>query len=296
MRRFILCLSAACAVLFACQREDAPCNCDSRMITFGVRATGAGIATRAYAENTAASVQQSGFNVAAVNGISLMFNSFASYIGGVYLPEGSPYYFPASGSLDFYAAFPASHSVNVMSGVATLSYEQDADEDLLVCAVSGATSQGRSVDIVFDHALSLLRFKALGANADVIYKVTSVKVGAPSSALYSFSEGAWLNTGSYGDVVYSSAVTTLGSSATVIDGAVTVIPCIPVVSVEWSVYAPDGNTLIGSYSSSKSLGVALSMGHETTVILTLPGGDVDGISFSVNVNPWVSEEHNLILD
>lgn len=287
---------AAFAALAACQREEAPCNCDSQMITFGISGIGARMTTRAYAENTAASVQESGFSVAAVNGTSLMFNSVASYSGGVYLPQGSPYYFPASGSLDFYAAFPASHDVNVTSGVATLSYEQDADEDLLVCAVMGATSQGQSVGIVFDHALSLLRFKALGANGDVVYKVTSVKVGAPSSALYSFSEGAWLNAGSYGDVVYSSAVTTLGSSATVIDGAVTVIPCIPVVSVEWSVYAPDGNTLIGSYSSSKSLGAALSMGHETTVTLTLPDGEVDGVSFSVNVNPWVPEEHNLILD
>ncbi len=289
-----LCLTAS-LLLASCQENIDQPVFEKGQIVFGVEGVGASVATKAYGENTAAQLQANGFKVAGVTSAnSVMFNAVASYASGVYSPAGGPYYFPASGTMSFFAAYPQDRTVDVdASGAATLSWSHDPDVDLLAAKNVGVSATSSSVALTFDHVLTLLKFKAEGTDASVVYKVKNITVRVPGSGVYSFADNAWTAGGTNVSQVYSDAVTTL-SGVTDIDGAVTVVPCTPIVAVEWDTYASDGTTLIASYSDSKSLGTAVSIGKTATITLKLPNSDSNDITFTVEVNPWGSENHDLV--
>lgn len=298
MRKFLSFALAATIVMVSCQKNgqpDKPVQPADNSISFGLSGILAEVQTRIYSENTATEVQANGFNVAGITGSTTMFNEKATFANLKYSPVNGPYYYPATGTMNFYAAYPVTQNVTVSGSTATLSYTQNPDTDLLAAKSTAVAASDNSVALAFDHILSLMKFKAIGADEKVIYKVKSVKINAPLSGDYTYSSNDWSNLSSTADYVYSSSVTQL-SGTTDISGAVTIIPCIPTIKVEYDVYSKNGSTLIHSYSKTKALSAAVSQGKECTVTMTLPNDAAKEISFAITVNPWGSESQDITFE
>lgn len=295
MRRICI-LLAFIAVAASCTREaeNVHASAEDNVISFGVAGVGMSVETKAYSESTVAKVKAGGFGVAALNGTTLLFNKTAVWdeAASSYSPSDGPYYWPASGTVDCYAVYPASQAVTVSGSAASLSYAHDGDTDLIAAKVTGAESSSSPVSLTFSHVLSLVKFKAVGSDSNVKYKVKCVKVTVPSSGKYDYASGAWSDTTAKAQQVFSSSVVTL-SGTTVIPGTMTVIPCKPAVYVEWETYSPEGDVLIHSYSDIKTLDAGVAMGKESTITLTLPNSSAVGICFTVGVGAWGSESHNM---
>lgn len=314
MRKILYVFSLALAMtLLASCNERLDCDCQVDEIVFGVEPMQA-VATKAYEESTASSLQAGGFKVAGVTSApSLMFNAVASFEGGVYKPAGGPFYFPSAGTMSFYAAYPASQAISWSAqGGATMAWTNNCDVDLLAAASENVQSGSSSVALSFDHILTLLKIKAVGTDQSVIYKVKSVKVQVPGSGTFTFGAtpaSPWSNLGSNVEVVYSSETTTLDpvtypynaeahTGGTPIAGALTIIPCSPTVEVAWETYAADGTTLIASYGPmTRQLASPVTMGKTAVVTLLLPNADASTLGFSVTVTPWGEDEnHELIFN
>ncbi len=299
MKKFLSIALAATVVMASCQKNEQPVQpvqTDDNSISFGLSGMLAEVQTRAYSENTATQVQANGFNVAGITGTTTMFNEKATFADAKYSPVNGPYYYPASGTMDFYAAYPTTQNVTVAGGAATLSYTQNPDTDLLAAKATAVAASDNSVALAFDHILSLMKFKAIGADNKVIYKVKSVKINAPTSGTYAYATDTWTAGTSTEDNVYSSTLTKL-SGTTAISGAVTVIPCTPTITVEYDVFALDGSeTLIHSYTKTKALSSAVSKGKECTVTMTLPNDAAKEITFTITVNQWGSESQDITFD
>lgn len=288
-------LVAAVSLVSACQKDvTTPVKSNEGIISFGVKGIGVEALTKAYSENTATEIQANGFNVAGITGTTLIFNEKATYAESKYSPVNGPYYYPASGTMDFYAVYPVSQEITVASGVATLSYTQDVDTDLLAAKSTGVSASGNPVALTFDHIKTLMKFKAVGNDTKAVYKVTGIKVTAPTSGTYAYAAGSWTNGTTTDDYVYSSSTTTI-SGTTDIEGAITILPCTPTISVTYDVYAQDGTTLVQQYSKSAALSSAVSIGKTCTVTLHLPNDDVKDINFTITVNPWGSESQDMNL-
>lgn len=266
------------------------------MIRFGVDGLKAEVLTKAYSENTLSSVESAGFNIAGLVGSTAMFNDHASLSSSFWYPDSGPYYYPSSGTMDFYGVFPVSQSISLSGSAATLDYTQNADTDLLVARSHDVSASESAVALTFDHALSLVRFNAVGSDPKALYKVKTIKITTPTSGTYNyganFAAETWTPGGETAQLTYSSTVTTLDGT-TAIAGGMTVIPCTPTIYVEWDTYTLDGTSLVASYSDSKALGSALAKGVESTITLTLPNADAVPIFFSVAVNPWGSASLSL---
>lgn len=284
-----------CALLAACGKEPvvpvvAP---EQGVICFGDCTVGVEVETRAYAENKAADILANGFGCACVTSQGVtVFNEKCEWNSGkgVYMPLRSPYYYPNEGTVDFFAVYPASTDVALSSGAASLSWTENPDADLLTAARTGVSKETGTVALAFGHALSLMRFRAVGTDAAVTYRVKSVAVECPASGTYSFSNSGWTPSGNSVTVDDYSGNLVL-SGTTDIPGAVTVIPSTPVVKVSWDCLS-DG-ALVASYSESKALSEALLPGQECSVTLRLPNRDAVGIVLDITVTGWDSTSQDV---
>lgn len=277
-----------CVLLAACGKERVmPVTAPWQgVICFGDCTVGVEVETRAYAENKAADILADGFGCACVTSQGVtVFNERCAWDAGrgVYLPVGSPYYYPGTGTVDFYAAYPASSQVTLLPGTASLAWAEDPDGDLLTAVRTDVQKGTSAVRLTFGHALSLVRFRAVGTDPTVTYRVRSVGVECPSSGTYSYSSSGWTPTG--GPVTVGSFSGDLALSGTTdIPGAVTVIPSTPVVKVSWDCLSE--GSLIASYSESRALPEALLPGQECEVTLRLPNRDAVGIVLDITATAW----------
>lgn len=299
MKKIFFIALAATAAMVSCQKNEQPVQpvqLGENSISFGLSGILAEVQTRAYSENTATEVKTNGFNVAGITGTTTMFNEKATFAEEKYSPVNGPYYYPASGTMNFYAAYPVSQAVSVDAGVATLAYTQNQDTDLLAAKATEVSPSDGPVALAFDHILSLLKFKAIGSDSQVIYKVEEIKVNAPNSGTYAYASNSWSNGTTNDDYTYSSTETQLDGT-TAIDGAITVVPCTPTITVKYSTYSKDGSlTKIHSYERTKALASAVSQGKECTITMTLPNDEAQGITFTISVNPWGNEAKDITFD
>lgn len=251
------------------------------------------IATKAYSENTAEQVRENGFITACLTADgTAVFNEKVEYDGSfsAYRTQSKQYYYPSAGTVDFFCAFPASNSIGISGGEVTLSHSQDPDTDLLVAKRTGIGASDTAVVISFDHALSLIHFKAEGSNDALTYKIKSISIDVPASGVFDYDAYCWTPAVDSVKESYSSETVVL-DGPTVIPGAVVFVPCEPKVNVQWDIY--DGEILVASYSEAKPLGRALNPGEECTVTLVLPDNAFGEMLLDVVVNPWV--ETNRVL-
>lgn len=250
------------------------------------------VVTKAYAENTAEQVREGGFNAACLAGDATVFNEKVEYDGlsSAYRTKSKAYYYPSSGKVDFFCVFPSSNTIGKNGGEVTLSYAQNSGTDLLVARRTGIGASDTAVVISFDHALSLIHFKAEGSDDALTYKVKSVSINVPDGGVFSYNDYEWSPSTDSTAEIYSSRVVTL-DGLTEIPGAVVFVPCEPEISVQWDIYY--GDIPIESRDETRFLGSALKMGEECTVTLMLPGTDSEKMDFDIVVAPWDSTERDL---
>lgn len=298
MKRILFSFFALAAVLSCNKTESEPVHqaqSEPGLISFGVSEL---TATRAVVESTAATLSESGFNVAAVTGTATYFNELATKSGYSYY-TANKYYYPQSSSVDFYACHPVERALDVTAGEVSIDYTQDSSEDLIVAVKKGVQSQTGDVQLVFDHVLSQLCFTAKGSDSNVDYVLKSIDVKAPNGGTYTFSDGEWTrgNLASVG--FFDGELPVSSSEATPVDEVMTFLPGDIQLTVSWECLS-DGQ-LVGEYTKSTLAcgdpdAIKIDMGKRNTINLVLPNADASGISFTVQVNPWGDTSQDVVLD
>lgn len=244
--------------------------------------------TKAVTESTTAGLEANGFKAAVVINESneQMFNKEVSYNGGIYSVAGETYYYPLSGTISAYAAYPKSEVIIIENGVATLLYSQNDTEDLLVAKSTGISKQNEPISLTFDHVLSRVSFKAKGTDAMADYKLKTIEVTAPDGGTYQYADGTWTDLGqatvytaysSAGESVPTSDFQSFGESMTFIPGDAA-------IRVEWECYNKVDGTLIASYDETVS--TTFVQGERCAIRFYLPNNAADEIKLAVDVNPW----------
>ena len=302
MKKFTFISFALVAMLCSCNKEivspvTGPVNGTEtkNAIVFGVDSEL--LESKAVTESTASQVQTNGFNVAGVTSenVTLFGSSKATWDSAKsWYSTATTYYYPATGTMSFYAVYPVSQAVTVTSGAATLAYSANENTDLIAAKATGVSASNNSVALTFDHILSQVDFTAKGADSKVTYKITSIKVTAPTSGTYAYSNGSWTKGATDAQTVYLSTSTDVSTSeATSVGVAQTFIPVELTVSASWECYsggvkAAEYNNVTAKFTPTK--------GKKCTVNLTLPNSDGKGITFTISVNPWGTESKDVVLN
>lgn len=255
------------------------------------------IDTKAFTEATNKSLQDNGFNVAALieNGNITMFNKAVTYSDGAYSVPGEQYFFPAEGTMSFYAVYPKTQNIIVDGGAVTLSYSQNADTDLIAARKTAVSGTGGPVTLAFGHLLSQVSITVKGIETAVDYKVKSVKIICADSGTYAFASDTWtLGNTTAGISIYenSAAMPVSSVTNTPIGSPVSVIPGTVKLNVVWDCYNKSTSTLV--CSKDVTVDVALAQGMHSTLYLTLPSNSSE-MSFNTTVKEWMEddEERNI---
>lgn len=253
--------------------------------------------TKAYSDNTEGSIRVNGFGVACIteNGVSV-FNEKAVWDNSmsVYRPVSRLYYFPMSETISFYAVYPFSQPIKVSDAKASLLFTQQPDLDLLASVKKDVAKTENSVPLEFNHILSLVKFYATGTDGNVVYILKSISLSVPSGGEFRYSSFDWESDEISNEAFYSGSIVLDG--VTSVPGAMTFVPCEPVLHVEWDTYDLDGKTLIASNSENKSLGRPIRNGEECTVTLKLSNTQAESLAFEVIVSPWSETNKSIELN
>lgn len=303
MKKTVLILSSLLC-LAACNKnlspELTPAG-ENDVIVFGVEGVAVDMATKAVIESTAAQLQTNGFNVAGVtSNNATIFNAKATWVAQKsYYTTATPYYYPVSGTTNFYAVYPTSQAVSISAGVATVEYTNDNNTDLVAAKATGVSkpATATSVALAFDHILSQVSITAKGKTEGLDYAIKSIKITSPASGTYKYADNSW-TLGATSSVVYHATETTVGTEATAIGVAQTKIPSNVTITVEYDVL--QGGVVLASYAGAAaktSSAVSVAQGKKSTINLTLPYSNADDaqITFTVTVNPWGEESHDVEL-
>lgn len=298
MKKFtkpILALTVGAVALTSCNKTSVPDVLSFLPGEIFFAEEGITVDTKAFAEATTESLQTNGFNVAAVIDAdnSVIFNKAVAYSGSAYSVPGEHYYYPKEGTMSFYAVYPKTQAINVASGVATLSYAQNADTDLVAAKKTDVAGSSDAVSLAFEHLLSQVSIKMQGKKTTVDYKLKSVKITAADGGTYAFADGAWTPSETTADVsfynnaegmaVSTSAMSAIGSPASIMPGNVK-------LNVVWECYNHDSENLL--CSKDVTVDVSLPQGKHTTLNLTLPF-DSSELTFDISVGAWVPNSEDV---
>lgn len=300
MKKSLLFLLAASVVLAlaSCNKSvtaDIPAY-GSDEIVFGADLIRVG--TKAFSESTNSSLQADGFNAAAVIDAdnSAMFNKAVAYANGVYSIPGEHHYWPKTGTMSFYGVYPKTQAVSVDSGVATLSYTQNADTDLIAAKAAAVSKTDGEVVIAFDHILSQLSIEVQGGETTVDYKLFSLTLTAPDGGTYAYADGSWTPSATTADnSVYSneSGMEVSTSAMTAVGDAMSFIPGDISLNVVWKCYNKGTSTVI--CEKDVTVDVTIPQGKHTTLNLTLPF-DSSYLSLNSSVGAWTPDSQDIEIE
>lgn len=258
--------------------------------------TGIGVETKAFYEVTDEDIEINGFNIAAIvdNGNGVMFNKAVTYNKDSYTVPGEHYYWPVSGTMSFYGVYPKTQAIGISSGVATLSYTQNSDTDLIAAKATGVSKTSSAVALNFDHILSQVSIKVQGKETTVDYKVFSVTLTAPDGGTYAYSNGTWTPSSTTADYsVYSngSGIPVVTDAMTALGSPMSFVPGKAKLNVVWKCYNKTGTKDLVC-AKDVTVDVTLTKGKNTTFNLTL-SFSASGLTFNSSVGEWVSEEQSI---
>ena len=182
MKKVILFAAVVAAMMTGCAKDDnAPANNDANAINFRIT----GSKGEARATSTVNGLNFNNFLVWSFNNnsgytavMTRQYVETTDFTNWTYAPTK---YWPAVGTVDFYAYSPAA-SVNAAfagGGAApVINYELPIfklNEDLLAASEVGATSAGGTVDLAFNHILSQFLFQVRGTVAGLTYTVEKIE-------------------------------------------------------------------------------------------------------------------------
>lgn len=106
-------------------------------------------------------------------------------MGGASFVSDPSYYWPATGTLSFYAYAPSSLSANVSisSTTKTVAVTPDTEiakqVDFITATATGdkENNEGTGVELTFEHRLAQISVMAKNSNTNYVYKIKGVKIG-----------------------------------------------------------------------------------------------------------------------
>lgn len=221
--------------------------------------------------------------------------------------SSTPYYWPTSGTMDFYAANAG--TINYASGSASMTFTANNGTTDYVTAVSKAASKAVTVPLSFKHIMSRLsiKVKPYDATDGYDYKISKINVCAMGTGKYTFgtttgSVGTWSDVKSYVDYVYTGglpATTGKSNSGKVISlsEAYYLIPPTAaqsdMITVDFYFEVYKNGVLVGNFTGSSSVStditnIGLAPGKSVCLVL-MPSFDTVGekpIAFTATVTPW----------
>lgn len=254
------------------------------------------VSTKAVTESDDSKLQANGFNVAVCidNAASnVMFNKKVTYESGIWKVSGATYYYPFDDTISAYAVYPTSETVTTDASGASIAYTQDARKDLVAASETNIARQSAAVNLSFRHILAQVKVKCQGSDPNADYVLKTIELKAPCGGTYLFSNDSWTELGdatSYtyynnvGESVSTSEMQSFGESMTFIPSTVD-------IRAVWYCKNKIDRTVVGTYD--QSVEVKLSAGNLSTLKLKLPNSNAREIDFSVNVEPWDTDEQEL---
>lgn len=286
----ILAVLALGAMLASCNKSPIPGTMPEKgEIYFGSR--GIYVETKAVNETTSDILQSEGFRCAASIDAdkSVMFNTGLSYADGFYKVPGKKYFFPAEGTVSFYAVYPGSEEIRFnLNGDASINYVQDDTEDFVAaCSMQHAASDD-AVILSFAHKLSQLVVKCKGDDPETDFFMKSIAVTSPKEAAYVFKTDSWV------------AIRGSNTCEAVADGgeaivqdqdfskSMTFIPGEIQVRFVWECRIKGTQTVVGEYD--QSITTTLVRGRRSTMNVTLCNSIASELRFTASVDDWEDEE------
>lgn len=205
MKKILLVALAAAAMVSCSQNEEIENAAQKAEIKIGPVVNNS---TRAIVPTTSANFEE--FKVYAYSHEATTFPSaFTTLIGGVDFSKGDDnnwsagskkFYWPASGSVSFFAYGGATNveyteatsTTNPILKYTIKDYSTKNQEDLVIASQTIATKTG-AVNLVFNHALTQIAFKAVGIESNVRYTISNISViDAKNAGTYNFAaDKAW---------------------------------------------------------------------------------------------------------
>lgn len=147
------------------------------------------------------------FFVTAIDGIGATYFSdveFSDEDGDNYFTSDSRFYWPASGSLDFFAYSPGAQEMGaavsidktsqIMTGFTTASSIADQVDFITAKAEGSKEEDADGVALEFAHQLSQIEIRAKNDNSGYVYKVKGVKIAKVASrGDFDFATETWGN-------------------------------------------------------------------------------------------------------
>ncbi len=242
--------------------------------------------SKSISESTAATVQAGGFNVVAqvvtAGGRTTYFNDHAEWsVSENWFATENDYYFPAS-PLTFYAVHPQSYEIEFMQHnkgpLPCFSFTSDGDADVIAACRNDVSATDEKVALTFEHILAQVKVLWTGEDPKVTYEVSGIDLQTPKGGKYEFVGHAWSG------LTYKTVPMEAGT-------AISVIPSLQYLRIRWNCL--QNGVLIASYD--KTVSFTPGMGNICTVNCTLPNADAKTIDFSIEVNPWGSEDQNVTM-
>ena len=267
---------------------------DDGAIRFGV---GGEVGTKAFTRASLQLLKENGFAVAAVNdgdnsvlfSENVVFDSSSETFGF----SDRKYYFPEEGTLSFYAVYPKTQAITVLDGVASLSYTQNADTDLVAAMNAGVGSQAAAVNLPFKRLLSQVSVNVKGEDAGLNYKLTGLSVTSAADGVFSFSNEAWTpGQGTVKKVVYGGTEgLTLYGESTQVGEDMSFIPGKSKVTVAWE--CCDKLSSVRVFSKEVVLDVDFKKGVHSTLNITLPA-NLSDVRFTVSLEDWKEQDMDIV--
>lgn len=256
-------------------------------IYFGSR--GISVETKAVNETNAEALQSGGFRCAAVIDAdkSEMFNAALSYADGFYKVPGKKYFFPAEGTVSFYAVYPDSEQICVAAdGSATIVYSQNGTEDLVAASSPAHEKSDDAVMLTFSHKLSQLVVKCKGNDPETDFFVKGISITAPEGGVYDFTADSWKDLG--GKQTYEAVPSEGETVGEDYSKSMTFIPGKVKIRFVWECRIKGTQTVVGEYD--QSLTTELVKGRRSTMNVTLCNLEASELQFTASVDAWEGYE------
>lgn len=245
-------------------------------------------------------------------GTTYFTNETFNYASSMF-SSSTPYYWPVSGTMDFYAS--NSGTISYASGAASLTFTANEATTDIVAATNKGASQAATVPLTFKHIMSRISVKLKPANASdgYDYQISKVILWAYGAGKYTFgnttgSVGTWSDTKTYKTYSYTTglpATTGKSNSGKVItpSQAYYIIPAgastsdMLTIDVEYKVYK--NGVLVADFTGDNCASIDVNdhgaaPGKSICFVLqpSYDGSGSKAIAFTATVTPWGTTSEN----
>lgn len=254
-------------------------------------------------EATLSTLQESGFRCYAFLGADKLeyIDDKVEYDGTSFSFTNGDYYYPAKGTLDFYAVYPKSMAVykencdENYDGLIFVDFSNTGKDDVLLATATGKAAKDGEVVFEFNHLLTVVTTRIKGADPNVDYKLRYLILDTPYAARYfpEIEQWEYMCESRQEEYANYDNQVMISNTYTEIGYPVACIPDVAYYYIGWDCLDKKTGSVVGSYTSECRLDSYLKSGYRTTFNLSLPNSKAAEVGLSVSVEPWETETQEL---